>query len=445
MLEALLLPPVPLCGPLLDHLLPLVFEDCHLPLPLLLFFLALLRALFLLLPALVLPRLHLEALLHLMLLPLLDHCCKLPVPVLLLRFDVVFSLRRDSGRGVVLLSSELPLSELLIPRLLTGLLHGISSLSDTQGLGGLHVANLHAILVVLLVSRRLSVRDALLPLPVKLSLLLVRDRQLFRLLCFSLFALLQSSLFPRRRQSLLLAELLAQRLNVVQHQHVPRVFFLHIVLRPQVFRLLPSLYFLMFLSQLGCPLGGLLPEVLLLTLLLSSLIRRNLLDLPLSKRKVLALGLLDSLHSLRDSILAFGLHLLLEFLLCRQVCLHCIFLLLFAQPCILQLLGHGSLLLGCRLDELLDRCQVTLSALLFEDLDSILSLLLVLLVPLLPLFGNVLLHLRLLPPLGTLLVNALLPGLRLELLEFPFLLQLGDEGFAVFLALHCNVCSTLLL
>mmetsp|Transcript_7496 Transcript_7496/g.21369 ORF Transcript_7496/g.21369 Transcript_7496/m.21369 type:complete len:261 (-) Transcript_7496:49-831(-) len=93
----------------------------------------------------------------------------------------------------------------------------------------------------------------------------------------------------------------------------------------------------------------------------------------------------------------------------------------------------------------MDGLQVALPPLLLEGLDALLALLLILLVAFLPLLVDVLLHLGLLPSLGPLLVDPLPPGLCLQLLQPPLLLQVGDELLPRLFRLEGNVGCPLLL
>mmetsp|Transcript_99176 Transcript_99176/g.251862 ORF Transcript_99176/g.251862 Transcript_99176/m.251862 type:complete len:249 (+) Transcript_99176:158-904(+) len=216
-LQALLFAQVPLAGPLLDHLLALVLEDGHLPLPLLVLLLVLLCTLLVLLPPLVLPGLQLDALLGLLRLALLDLAGELAVALQLLVPDVLLPLRVHLRRGVVLLGPELALALLLVPGLLPGILELVGLLPRAQGLGCLHVADLDAIILVLVLAHRLPARYVRLPLGVQLGLILALRCRLVGLLGLAVLSLLQGRLLPGRRHCLLLAELLPQGLDVVQH------------------------------------------------------------------------------------------------------------------------------------------------------------------------------------------------------------------------------------
>merc|ERR1740130_631531 len=95
------------------------------------------------------------------------------------------------------------------------------------------------------------------------------------------------------------------------------------------------------------------------------------------------------------------------------------------------------LLLPGGLLHLLHALQVPATSLVGERLDALLALLLVPLEALL--LVDAPLHLLLLAPLGALLVDALPPRSGLELLEFPLLCKLPNEGLAVLLAFQGDV------
>mmetsp|Transcript_99176 Transcript_99176/g.251863 ORF Transcript_99176/g.251863 Transcript_99176/m.251863 type:complete len:248 (+) Transcript_99176:917-1660(+) len=223
------------------------------------------------------------------------------------------------------------------------------------------------------------------------------------------------------------------------------MLLLHVVLRPDVFRVLPGLDALVLLAELRGALRGLLTEVVLLASLLLQLLTLDRPDLPLAQVQVLLLGLIDSASPFRNCPLALPIDLRLELFLGHHVGLHSHLLLLLPCPRVLKLLRHVCLFDVRRLDQILDGMDVPLPALAFQRHDSLFSLLVVLLVALLALLIDVFLHLGLLPALGALFVDALLPRLRLQLLELALLLELGDEGLAVLLALHGDAPRSLLL
>mmetsp|Transcript_84133 Transcript_84133/g.243213 ORF Transcript_84133/g.243213 Transcript_84133/m.243213 type:complete len:321 (-) Transcript_84133:987-1949(-) len=280
--DALLLPLVPLLGPLLDLRLALFLEEGHLPPARQLLLLALLRRLLLLLPLLVPPGLHIDLLLLLARLPVPHAGRELAVPLDLPLSDVLLALRVDPGGGELLLGTVLCFPRLVLPVLVPGGLQGLGLLPDPQRLLRLHVADLDAIGQALLLPRGLPLGDVLGTELVELRIPPGLLRQSLGLLGLALLPRLQRGVLPRFGRSLLLGELLPQGVDVVLHEQVARAVFFHVVLRPHVLRLLPSLDALVLLPKLGSPLRRLLSKVSPLPIVFFLLVRLDLLDLPLA-------------------------------------------------------------------------------------------------------------------------------------------------------------------
>mmetsp|Transcript_30092 Transcript_30092/g.82670 ORF Transcript_30092/g.82670 Transcript_30092/m.82670 type:complete len:358 (+) Transcript_30092:154-1227(+) len=334
-LDALLLALVPFESPLADHLFALILEHRDMPLPQMLFFLALDVRLLLLEALLDFPGLELQGALALLILHLFHLLSELLISFPLAPSDVLFPLGVHGGSGELLLYTHLPLSVPFLARPVPRGGYNSLVVLGAQHLGCLQVPDVIAILLVLLLSECLARGDVAVAPLLQLRLLPVFLRELLGLAHLAFLALLKRRLLPRRGLRLRLAVLLAEALDVIEHQHVAGVLFLHVRLRSLVVEPLPRLYLLVLLAQLLRTGHGALAQVLLLLFLLEALFLLYLLDLRLPELQVFLLSPFQPLFAFLDSLLALVVEPLLGVALLGHFSGVLLLFIVLPLPCVL--------------------------------------------------------------------------------------------------------------
>mmetsp|Transcript_119896 Transcript_119896/g.208163 ORF Transcript_119896/g.208163 Transcript_119896/m.208163 type:complete len:268 (-) Transcript_119896:959-1762(-) len=226
------------------------------------------------------------------------------VPLLLFLLDVLLAHVIDEGLCVLLLTLEPALLFLVHARSFSGFAYKPLLVLDAQSLGCFEVADVITILQVLLLSQGLSLRNVAVALLLKLRLRAHPLCEVRGLSALAIFALFKRSVLPGSGLRLLLSLLLAQMLDVLEHELVAGVLLQQVGLRSLVLHSLPLLKLLILLFEPRSSLSSLLFEVLLFPLLFFLLVCSNLLDLLCSKFEVLKLRLLQPLIALLNHVVA---------------------------------------------------------------------------------------------------------------------------------------------